>query len=104
MELNLVAEELATNVHKYASLGPGQELQISCALEAGLLWLEIRDPGTAFDPLQEGHRSTLGADTDSAEIGGLGVHLVTKLTDRQSYRREDGFNILRVEKDLPGRG
>ena len=104
MEFNLVAEELATNVQKYAGLEPGQTLQISCGLEGGLLWLETCDPGAAFDPLREGQRSTLGADIDSAEIGGLGVHLVTQLTDRQSYRREDGFNVLRVEKDLPGRG
>lgn len=30
----------------------------------------------------------------------MGVHLITALTDRQSYRREDGCNILRVSKLL----
>ncbi|TDG15654.1 HAMP domain-containing protein [Seongchinamella unica] len=100
-EFTLVAEELATNVHKYAALAPDEQLIVTLALQANTLALEIRDPGKPFDPLSEGHRSTLGADIDSAEIGGLGVHLVTRLTDRQSYRREGNHNVLRVEKDIP---
>lgn len=104
MEFNLVAEELVTNVHKYAGLAVEQPVNVSLALEGHTLSLEVRDPGLAFNPLSDGHRSALGADIESAEIGGLGVHLVTHLTDRQHYRREGGYNILRVEKDLPDPG
>lgn len=100
MELNLVAEEIATNVDKYAALATNEQIFFSLALQADTLSLEVRDPGKPFNPLKEGHRSALGADIDSAEIGGLGVHLIIQLTDRQSYRREDGHNVLRVEKDI----
>ncbi|RLQ23557.1 HAMP domain-containing protein [Seongchinamella sediminis] len=100
LELNLVAEELATNVNKYAGLDEEEQMLVTLALQAGTLSLEIRDAGRAFNPLTESRRSTLGADIDAAEIGGLGVHLITRLTDRQSYRREDGHNVLRVEKDI----
>ena len=100
-EFTLVAEELATNVDKYANLKPGQQVTISLVQQGQTVALEIRDPGMPFDPLNEGHRSALGADIDSAEIGGLGVHLVLQLTDRQSYQRQDDHNILRVEKDIP---
>ncbi|MEH6586730.1 MAG: SpoIIE family protein phosphatase [Halioglobus sp.] len=101
LEINLVAEEIVTNVQKYAGLATGQLLESVVTFTAGTLLLEIRDQGAPFDPLHEGHRSELGADIDSAEIGGLGVHLITQLTDRQSYRRDDGYNVLRVEKDIP---
>ena len=101
IEMNLVAEEIVTNVQKYAGLAADQLLESVVTFEAGTLKLEVRDPGPRFDPLKEGHRSELGADIDSAEIGGLGVHLITQLTDRQSYQRDDGYNVLRVEKDIP---
>jgi sigma-B regulation protein RsbU (phosphoserine phosphatase) len=102
MESSLIAEEMATNVGKYAGLEARDELELIAELGKGILRLEMRDQGKPFDPLHEGHRSQLGADIESAEIGGLGVHLVMQLTDRQSYRREGSINILSVEKDLPG--
>lgn len=100
MEVNLIAEEIVTNVAKYAGLKPTDtlELQLSCNKET--LALLVRDSGEPFDPLHQGHRSPLGADIDSAEIGGLGVHLVTQLSDRQNYQRSERYNILRIEKDL----
>lgn len=104
MEFDLVAEEIVTNVQKYAGLEAGELLGLTVTVTAGSLALEARDQGKPFNPLEDGHRSELGADIDSAEIGGLGVHLITQLTDRQSYRRENGYNILRVEKGITGSG
>ncbi len=60
--------------------------------------MEFSDEGRQFNPLTESKRSHLGADIDSAEIGGLGVHLITQLTDEQSYRREGERNYLLVRK------
>ncbi|MEP4148884.1 MAG: SpoIIE family protein phosphatase [Halioglobus sp.] len=100
MELDLVAEEIVTNVQKYAGLEADQPLRLAVTVSGSCLALEVRDQGKPFNPLEEGHRSELGADIDSAEIGGLGVHLVMQLTDRQSYRRDDGYNVLRVEKTI----
>ena len=102
MEITLVAEEMTTNVQKYAGLKAEDSVEIIAQIQDSVLTLETHDGGRAFDPLRESHRSTLGADIESAEIGGLGVHLVTQLTDRQSYKREGAINIFRVEKDLAG--
>lgn len=100
-EINLVAEEIVTNVQKYSGLGADDRLAIRLGFEGDTLALEVSDQGMAFDPLRQGQRSVHGADIESAAIGGLGVHLITQLTDRQSYRREGEQNILRIEKDLP---
>lgn len=104
MEITLVSEEIVTNIQKYAMLEPGDQIGIALHSTVSGVALEVSDGGRPFDPLKQGHRSPLGATIDSAEIGGLGVHLITQLTERQTYRRENNCNILRVEKDLPGKG
>jgi sigma-B regulation protein RsbU (phosphoserine phosphatase) len=100
MVLALVAEELVTNVDKYAQLPDDGIIDITVKANAAQVCLEIRDKGFAFNPLQDARRATLGSDIESAEIGGLGVHLVTQLTDEQLYRRIKGHNVLRVTKLL----
>jgi sigma-B regulation protein RsbU (phosphoserine phosphatase) len=100
MELVLVAEEVSTNIDKYAELPEGSEVALQVWVTADEVTLEFSDPGRPFDPLAESKRSHLGADIESAEIGGLGVHLIAQLTDQQSYRYEDGRNYLRVSKRL----
>ena len=100
MEMTLVLEELVTNVRKYAGLPDDAEVTVNISAGEESVVLTIVDAGAAFNPLADGQRATLGADIDSAEIGGLGVHLVTQLTDEQSYRREGDKNLLQVIKRL----
>ncbi len=100
MEINLVAEEIVTNVQKYAGLADDAQVEVRLLRHSDKLVLEVRDQGIAFNPLQDAQLSTLGADIDSAEIGGLGVHLLIQMTDSQHYYRDKGFNVLRVEKRL----
>ena len=101
MELALVAEEIITNIDKYADLHATATIELELQSSAGSISLLVKDNGVAFNPLQDSQRSPLGADIDSAEIGGLGVHLITQLTDQQDYHREDGCNVLRVTRYLP---
>ena len=57
-------------------------------------------PGWRSTRCCEAQQSALGAAIEDAAVGGLGVHLITALTDRQSYHRLDGCNILRLIKLL----
>lgn len=99
-ELSLVVEEIVSNVDKYAGLHKDASIALSAQANNREVEIEIRDAGLAFNPLEEAQRANLGAHIEDAEIGGMGVHLITALTDRQSYRREGGCNILRVTKLL----
>jgi sigma-B regulation protein RsbU (phosphoserine phosphatase) len=99
-ELSLVVEEIVSNVDKYAGLAMDASILVSAEANNRQVEIEIRDRGLAFNPLEEAQQANLGAPIEDAEIGGMGVHLITALTDRQSYRREDGCNILRVSKLL----
>ncbi len=101
MELTLVLEELVTNVRKYSGLDESESLEVQLGLADASITIQVSDGGKAFNPLVDGHRSQLGADIETAEVGGLGVHLITQLTDEQTYRREAEKNVLQVRKLLP---
>jgi sigma-B regulation protein RsbU (phosphoserine phosphatase) len=98
MELVLVSEEILTNIHKHAQLPNTAQIELTVWTDHQGISLEFSDEGFPFNPIKDSHRSTLGSDIVSAEIGGLGVHLVTQLTDKQSYRRHQGRNVLTVLK------
>lgn len=99
-EMQLVAEEVVTNVFKYGQLPEGRGVTLVMEIDERSLRMEFRDAGIPFDPLEEAKRSELGSDTESAAIGGLGVHLLEGLTDRQVYRRQGDENCLVLIKHL----
>ena len=103
-ELVLVAEEVVSNVDKYAGLDAEARIKLVAWVTPLEVGFEVSDSGQAFNPLADPGRAELGAAIDDAAIGGLGLHLITALTDRQSYRRVDGCNILRVTKMLEPAG
>jgi sigma-B regulation protein RsbU (phosphoserine phosphatase) len=100
-ELTLVCEEIVTNIENHGQLAADAVVEFSLDVRADSIAMQLSDPGIAFNPLVEARRSELGADIESAEIGGLGVHLITSFTDRQEYRRVDDRNVLRVTRLLP---
>lgn len=100
MEIVLVSEEVVTNIEKYAGLPGDASVEVELIVGPVQIELEFSDVGMAFNPLQDARGATLGADIESAEIGGLGVHLVSHLTDSQTYQRLEQRNVLRLTKTL----
>lgn len=98
MELRLVAEEILTNIAKYA-FDPGTmaaaELRFSVSDEAAVV--EFRDQGRAFDPLAE-PPPDLDAPLAQRPLGGLGLPLVRALVEECHYAREGSTNVLRLVK------
>ena len=97
-DAQLVVEELACNLMDHGVRGGVDALAVGLAIEAGRVVVEIRDNGAAYDPLAH-PVPDLEADLDQRPIGGLGIHLVRELSQRTVYRREDGWNVLRIELD-----
>jgi serine/threonine-protein kinase RsbW len=98
--LQIVVEELVTNVIHYGGVPPGEPAcSVILTAGAGELVIVIRDRGAAYNPLlREDPDVTLPAD--KRPIGGLGVHFCKKLTDAQEYRRDDGWNVLTLRRKL----
>jgi len=93
-DLTVALEELLTNLEKYAELAAGSEVSITVEVRRDEAVLTLRDPGQPFNPLEEARRARLGVPSERAEIGGLGLHLLSGLTDEQHYSRDQAENVL----------
>lgn len=99
-QLTIAFDELTANVIKYAVAGR-KKTTLSCQVEIGRKRVElvVKDNGPAFDPLSV-PPPDLDIPLEERPIGGLGLHLVRSFFPDISYRRDDGWNVVRVGKDL----
>ncbi len=96
--LNVVIDELVTNVVHYAFPDGGEHIvKVVVSLENSELFIEIEDDGVPFDPLSLPEPDT-EAEIEDREIGGLGVHIVRNLMDEVSYERIGDKNRLTLRK------
>ena len=101
LEIELVMEELLTNIIHYAyPRGPG-DVEVSYFLEDQLRFcLSLRDWGRGFNLLEKGPPD-LDPDLDRRPIGGLGVYLTRQLADEIDYQHEAGANRVTLCFNLP---
>ena len=59
------------------------------------LKMTFSDDGKAFNPL-EVPPPDVNASIEDRQVGGLGMHLVRKMSKSVNYRREDGRNVLTI--------
>jgi anti-sigma regulatory factor (Ser/Thr protein kinase) len=99
-DLELILEELATNVMKYGGVDKGADC---CSIELERHGDRVRilfsDAGGAFNPLDLPEVDT-NKPIEDRPIGGLGIHFIRNLTDSQHYERRDGRNILTLMKSV----
>lgn len=98
--LQIVVEELVTNVIDYGGVPPGEHaVRVDLSAQNGELTIRIADRGKEYNPLlREDPDVTLPAE--ERPIGGLGVHFCKKLTETQDYVRRDGCNVLALRRKL----
>ncbi len=93
MHVALTLDELLTNVATHGG-AEGQGAEVRLEVAAHRVGVEIDDPAAAYDPRQA-PVPDLDAGLDERRIGGLGVHLVKKLSHDLTYDRDDGLNRTR---------
>jgi anti-sigma regulatory factor (Ser/Thr protein kinase) len=86
----LVLEELLTNI-LYHGAGSDRPASIAVTVEPDRISGEIGDWGKPFDP-RDAPPPDLTAPLEDRRIGGLGVHLVRRLTAALNYRRDGDRN------------
>jgi anti-sigma regulatory factor (Ser/Thr protein kinase) len=98
-ELQLVLDELVSNVIKYAYTDKGEhEILVSLDADQSGWTAEIQDDGKEFDPLKApAPRFDLAVHERRA--CGLGIHIVLSMMDSVTYRRENGRNVITVRKN-----
>jgi anti-sigma regulatory factor (Ser/Thr protein kinase) len=90
--IDLVFDEVAVNIIRYASASSDVELRVT--LGEGEILLAFEDDGIAFDPRThvEAEAPTL---LEEAKVGGLGIGLIRRMSARIDYERtSDGRNRL----------
>jgi len=100
MNLNLVMEEMVSNVIFYAyPEGKSAEIELVAESEGKELTFVLSDRGKEFDP-------TLKEDADpdvnpvDREIGGMGIFIVKNIMNEVTYQRLEGKNLLTMKKDI----
>mgnify|MGYP006291027597 CR=1 FL=1 len=98
-DIHLAADEACTNVINYAYPEDAKkDIEVTFRNRADAIEIEIRDWGRPFNPLQA-PPPDLNLELEERPIGGLGIFLMKKFTDRVEYRREDGSNLLTIVKN-----
>jgi len=93
---NLAVEELATNILKYGYDDTVvHEILLRVDVEPGAVRLLLEDDGHPFNPLDL-PEPDVHLPTEDREPGGLGIHLIRKLSDRMDYQRANGRNRVTV--------
>jgi sigma-B regulation protein RsbU (phosphoserine phosphatase) len=98
--LGVIFDELLNNTINYGfDDSEGHEIVIQIEVTADHLLIRISDDGMPFNPFDR-----IGPDTtlsvEEREIGGLGLLLVTRMTDSHSYQRLRDRNIITLTIDL----
>ncbi|HRY34095.1 MAG TPA: ATP-binding protein [Bacteroidales bacterium] len=100
-ELNLVLEEIFTNIVFYAFKdGEAHDILITIEQQDSALCIRVEDDGMPFDPTLREPPPDIDKPLEERDIGGLGIHLVRNLMQEVSYRREGDRNILTLIRKL----
>ena len=100
MNLNLVMEEMVSNVIFYAyPQGTEAEIELVAESDGKEVTFVLSDSGKEFDPTM---RESVNTDINPAErdIGGMGIFIVKNIMNKVSYQRLKGKNLLTMKKDI----
>lgn len=103
MQLNIVIDELCSNVARYAYSDKTGKVTVSVDTvdKPMKVWLTFTDEGVPYNPLaKEDPDITLSAE--ERKLGGLGIYMVKKMMDEFHYEYKDSKNIVTVCKVIEG--
>ena len=103
-ELNLILEEIITNIIKYGyedTDKSSHKIDIQLKIENDCIKMNITDDSNEFDITKNKKNwDTINKRITDLEPGGLGIHLVHNYSDDIAYSRIDKKNILKITKYL----
>lgn len=100
MNLNLVMEEMVSNVIFYAyPEGKTADIELTAERTGHTLTFVLSDKGREFDPTMKEDIDT-ATDPADRELGGLGIYIVKNIMNEVTYQRLEGKNLLTMKKDL----
>ena len=100
MNLNLVMEEMVSNVIFYAyPQGKTEEIELMAESKGKELTFVLSDKGREFDPTAK-EDADPNVNPAEREIGGMGIYIVKNIMNQITYQRLEGKNLLTMKKNL----
>jgi anti-sigma regulatory factor (Ser/Thr protein kinase) len=94
----LALEELVTNCIKYGYDDKEKHvIKVGVDLTESEMVMSVEDDGHPFNPLAQAEPDTT-LPVEERPIGGLGIHLLRKMSDKMGYLRENGVNRVTLHK------
>lgn len=99
-ELNLVIDEVFTNIVSYAFRDKKEHrIKIDVEIVDQEMLIRVEDDGVPFDPTAA-PKNDLSCQVEDRKIGGIGIHLISKIMNSVFYERIKDKNILILKKYL----
>jgi anti-sigma regulatory factor (Ser/Thr protein kinase) len=103
ISLGIILDELLSNIIFYSFQDDKtHEISVSFEKSGKIIAVEIEYGGIEFDP-RNAPKPDLESPADKRKIGGLGIHIVLKMTYYFDYRRKKGINTilfkLKIDKE-----
>lgn len=99
-DLLIAVDELVSNVVKYAWDDEAEhEIELEVELTRREVVLAVSDDGKPYDAFAR-EDPDLTLPLEDRPIGGLGIHIVRRLTNEQRYQRLAGRNRLTIRRTL----
>ena len=98
MNLNLVMEEMVSNIIFYAyPEGVEATIELSAECDGQELTFVLSDQGRAFDPTLK-ENFDMDVNPAERELGGMGIFIVKNIMNQVTYQRLEGRNLLTMKK------
>lgn len=101
LTLEIVVEELYTNIASYAYGNHTGTVTVKCSVKREPLELTVTfmDRGIPYNPLE--HKDPdIKAPLEQRKIGGNGILMAKEMMDGIQYEFKDGMNILTIKKEM----
>lgn len=97
--MNLVIEELFTNMVKY-SPGGAAEIPISLERVGGRLVMRLVDRDVEAFDITKTRKVNTDLPLEERKPGGLGLHLIKHMVDEIDYQYKDSSSVITIAKNL----
>lgn len=106
-KVQLIVEELLTNIEKYAYEGVNDEDKY-LNFVAGYVYfdgqqsvfLQLVYGGSGFDPFVDAAMPDVNQDITERNAGGLGLYLIKQVATHYTYARIDDYNQVQIYLDV----
>ena len=100
MNLNLVMEEMVTNVIFYAYPQDEEaDIELLAKSDGKELTFVLSDQGKEFDPTAK-EDTDLDVNPADRDLGGMGIFIVKNIMNKVTYQRLEGKNLLTMTKGI----